>query len=57
MKTFYVVTIRKGYTDIEFQFERYCTARDFVELIIENSEHEASIKKVQLPFSESEVDE
>ena len=52
MKTFYIVTIRKDYTELEFQFECYARALDFVELIVEFSEYEAVIKKAQLPFSE-----
>ena len=52
MKTFYIVTIRKDYTELEFQFECYARALDFIDLIVGFSDYEAGIKKVQLPFSE-----
>ena len=57
MKTLYIVTIRKDYTELEFQFEHYWQALDLVKLIVDFSDYEAGIKKIQLPFSESEVEE
>ena len=57
MKRFYVVTIKKDYTELEFQFEEYWQVEDFIKIITEFSDYEVSVKKVKLPFSESEVEE
>ena len=53
MKTFYKVTIKKDYTELEFDFESYEQMDNFIKMIIEFSGYEVSIKKVGLPFSES----
>ena len=54
MKTFYIATIKKDYTELEFRFEDYWQMNDFAKIVLEFSDYEVSVKKVTLPFSESE---